>query len=136
VTATEKNYILPRSGNAPLAFIGKVIARADGSDVPGDKPIRWHELTIFETDDDMLVVSISYKTDWQGELNWLDAWFVEDMEKAVEAFRQHNPTEHVKGFPPSHHYAERQLRLLTDIRERYAALVSEVLKDFPERNTP
>lgn len=122
-----ESFTLTRTGLAPLKFQGELLAEADGERQAGRERNRWHELAVYRTAGGKYVLKISYRTKWQGEL---DHDHAESMEKAsgVElALRNYDPAKHVGGYPQHAAYAERQAKLLADIRQSYAALVSEVL---------
>ena len=128
-------YSLPRSGNSPLAFDGELIAESDGQRQFGKEHNRYHEIAVYRTDGGKYVVAIRYHTHWQGEAHHDFAIAVDTASEAADEFRNHEPTSHVGGYPVADNYAEKQQRLLADIRARYDAQVSEILsgEEFAER---
>src|SRR5687768_14022192 len=55
---------LTRTGDAPLAFSGRILADVSGKTLSdGDVP-RWHDLAIYETAGAQYVVAIAYRTTW------------------------------------------------------------------------
>jgi hypothetical protein len=126
------NYTLPRSGRAPLRFQGELLAESEGYRYTGREQTRWHNIAIYRTAGGKYVVSIQYRTRYQGETDH-DAAEVIAQPSGVEAtLREYDPIAIVRGFPANDHYADRQARLQTDIRQRYEAQVSDVLADRPE----
>ena len=126
-------HVLTRTGNSPLKFAGELIAESRQELMerttakPGKAPKRWYELALYRTASDQYVVAIAYRAEWQGEYNHYEAVGVSDIQSAVQVFRNYDPIVHVVGFPPREAYAARQARLLTDLRKRYTAQVTELL---------
>ena len=128
-------HTLPRTGKPPLHFRGELVAESDGERQAGRDWSRWHELAVYRTEGGQYVVRIAYRTRYQGELEWDGAWVIPEDRAGVadaaalvaERFSSHDPGAVVKGYPPGEIYAERQARLLEDVRSRYLAQVSEVL---------
>ncbi len=120
-------FLLPRSGQAPLKFRGAKVAAADGSWQSGRKQNRWHELVIYRTDDGRYVVRIAYSTRWEGECDHDAAEVVADVAEVGRLLAEYDPIEHLAGFPPGEQYAGRQAKLAADVHSRYQALVTEVL---------
>jgi hypothetical protein len=127
---TVDEITLPRSGAAPLRFRGELLAESDGERRSGREQTRWHELAVYRTAGDRYVVRITYRTRYQGEPD-VDVALVTDAAGVAAALESHDPCAAAVGYPPGEHYAERQRRLLEDLRRRYAAQVSEVLAADP-----
>lgn len=122
-------YTLTRTGRAPLAFDGETLADASSKWTNGRENNRWHEVAVYRTVGGRYVVAVTYQTQWQGEQDY--HWVVEASEpsevSATLAEFGDQITEPVKGYPVGSAYAERQARLMSDLRQRYDSLVSEVL---------
>lgn len=129
------NYTLKRTGKPSLRFQGELLAQADGWQQNGCNQNRWHALTAYRTTGGKYVVSISYRTRWQGESDHDFAEVCSDAQSAAAVFQGYDAVEFVAGYPPGNAYAEKQARLIQDLTQRYAVLVSEVLADeaFAER---
>lgn len=130
------SHRLKRSGQAPLAFQGELLAEADGQMVSGKDQNRWHEVSVYRTEGGKYVAAVAYRTRWQGELDRDFAEVVGQAEAVAAVLREYSPTEYVQGYPAGDAYAERQARLFRDLRQRYDALVTEVLEsdeDFTEQ---
>jgi hypothetical protein len=123
--------VLPRTGQAPLTFTGELLAESDGERVAGKEANRWHELAVYRTAGGKYILRIAYRTRWEGELSHDEAEVVAAPEGVGATLRGYNPTGPVQGFPVGDVYAERQGRLLADVRRRYNAQVSEVLESDP-----
>ena len=123
-------HILQRTGNTSLKFDGEVIAESKPEPRSGKKgkdPQRWHELAIYRTSGGKFVLAITYRVEWKGEQNHYFATRLPDVPSVVAAIRNCDPVAHVIGFPPGEMYAERQQRLLAEIRQRFDAQVGELL---------
>lgn len=122
------NYTLRRTGKPPLRFQGELLAEEEGD---GRDRTRWHSLRVYRTAGGRYVLHIEYTTRFQGESDYCAAWVLEDAVAVGKKLTEYDPTAHVAGFPPGEHYAEKQARLLADIRRRYEAQVSEILASDP-----
>ena len=126
---------LQRTGNSPLTFTGELLASANGERQAGKEQNRWHEVAVYRTGGGRYVVSVHYRTRWQGELDHGQAEVAETAAEAAAVLRDYDPCGRVQGYPAGDHYAEKQSRLMADLRARYDTLVSEVLsgEEFAER---
>lgn len=123
---------LARSGQSPLRFEGELLAESDGERLAGAERNRWHELAVYRTQGGGFAVRIAYHSRWQGELE-SDFAAAASSPVAVElAFREYDPTAAVNGYPDDAIYAERQAKLLADIRQRYQYQVGEILTKLPD----
>lgn len=126
----SEEFTLPRSGRAPLRFRGELLAESDGERQAGREQSRWHELAVYRTDGGVFVVRIAYRTRWEGELHRDEAEAATAAEVAA-VLRHYNPAAPVQGYPPGDAYAERQARLVANVRRRYESQVSEILAADP-----
>lgn len=130
-----ETYTLPRTGDAPLKFTGEPIAASCGKRLLGKDNNRWHDLAVYSTESGY-VVAIQYGTQWQGESGYDLAAPCRTPAEVRKVLRDHDPTARLGGFPPGDAYADRQARLVADLRARYEQQVSEVLagagEDFAE----
>ena len=126
------NYTLPRSGKPPLRFQGEVLAESDGQRQAGRDWTRWHELTVYRTTVGKYVVHVAYRTRYQGELEHDLATVADDPAAVGKILTDYDPASVVRGFPPHESYADRQAKLLAEVRARYAAQVSDLLQASPE----
>lgn len=123
-----RTHILQRTGNTSLKFDGEVVAESRPEPQSGKKgkdPQRWHELTIYRTSGGKFVLAITYRAEWKGEQSHYSAEIIPDVPSVVAAIRKYDPIAHVRGFPPGEMYAERQQRLLAEIRQRFDAQVGD-----------
>lgn len=122
-----ESITLARTGRAPLAFTGELLAESDGERQAGREQNRWHDLAVYRTESGRYVARVGYRTKWEGELDRADAATLETPAEVAAWFTAHDPAAAVKGFPSGAAYAERQAKLLADVRGRYQAQVSEIL---------
>lgn len=125
-------HTLPRTGDAPVTFSGSLLAESDGRMQSGRDHNRYHNIALYRTDGGSYVVSISYRTMWEGEQDQHTVETRGSAAEAVEVLREYDPTDSVMGFPPGAAYAEKQARLLRDIETRYDAQVSELLAEHSD----
>jgi hypothetical protein len=128
----QQTYILPRTGREPLSFTGRLLAQASGKTQLGQEQNRYHELDIYETAGGRFIVSIAYRTKWEGETDHLTADFFTDSADVVAELTRYDPATYLQGFPPGPHFADKQARLVRDLRARYQSLVSLVLTQAGE----
>lgn len=126
--ATEHRIL--RDGRAPLIFDGEAVASGDSLG-PGDQGNRWHVLQIFRTAGGQWVISVIYRTQWQGELGRRTAEVLDSPESVRQVLERYDPRADVGGYPPIESYAERQARLLDDVERRFRAMVGDVLARVP-----
>jgi hydroxymethylpyrimidine pyrophosphatase-like HAD family hydrolase len=125
-------YTIPRSGRAPLAFDGCLIAHDDGQTVNSQRQTRWHVIDIYQTSDGKYALVVEYHTTWKGEANHTDAGKYSTPEEVTRALEAYDPVKHVQGWPVGKTYEDRQKRLLAEVRSRFKAQVGSVLssEDF------
>lgn len=122
-----ESITLTRTGDRPLKFEGEEITTAGGRISGGQEQNRWHELSLYHTAGGKYVLSIEYRTVWQGEIDHAQVTTHGDAEDVTIELKTYSPTAHVIGFPLGDQYAEKQGRLMEGLRARYEAAVSELL---------
>lgn len=116
---------LRRTGQSDLEFEGALMARVTSR---GDEEQpRWYEAAVYRRAQDGYVLAFMYRTKWKGELDYDDAMPFERLEDLKTMVRTIDPVGRVQGFPPGPQFAEKQARLLASLRQRWEALVSELL---------
>jgi crotonobetainyl-CoA:carnitine CoA-transferase CaiB-like acyl-CoA transferase len=123
--------ILQRTGLAPLRFRGELLARSEGRIQNGRDHNRWHDLRVYRTAGGTFVVAIGYRTQWQGESDHDQAETCPEPGDVVTVLTTYDPTGPVTGYPAGDAYAEKQARLLADVRRRFEVQVSEILAANP-----
>lgn len=125
-------FVIRRTGQPPLAFQGKFLANSEGQRQCNREWNRWHDLCLYQSKDGRYIVSIAYRSNWQGEIEHDYFGIAGDLAAAVELLRKYDPCATVQGYPEGEAYAEKQARLLADIRRRYLAQVTELFGDSNE----
>lgn len=121
-------YVLIRTGDAPVNFTGEVVAESAGKFVAGKEQNRWHDLRLYKTEGGNFVLEIIYNTQWKGEVGYHFVYKV-DRDWVVRQLKNYDPVSVVQGFPRSPQYAERQANLERWIKQRYDVQVGELLAE-------
>jgi hypothetical protein len=130
--AAATEFTLPRSGKAPLRFRGLLLAESDGEWQAGRDHTRWHDIAVYRTGGGKYVVTISLRSRYENEIGYDYADIVAEPAQVEAVFRGYDPCARVRGYPDGAHYAERNARLMANIRARYDAQVAEILEASPE----
>jgi len=77
---------LHRTGDRPLAFLGRKVASAS---TEGVESTRWSKVQVYETDNGRFVVRIAYITKWEGERDRSFAYVFGTREDAVSYVCSH-----------------------------------------------
>ena len=128
---------LERTGQAPIAFAGRLIAEVSGRTInapAAQDNSDWWDISIYQTDTPGSpaphVVAIKYTNDHRGRVASQQAACCTNDPAA--ALGEYNPLSVLRGYPPAPQYAERQRHLEKNCRLQFDMLVSSVLKQFPE----
>jgi hypothetical protein len=119
---------LLRTGDAPLEFDGDKIAGVSGRLFRGKERNRWHELYLYRAGE-KLVLSINYRTQWEGEAEADEVHVCVDDEDLLTILRGFDPAERVQGYPPHEAFAAKQSRLIEDLRATCENLISDLLEE-------
>jgi len=125
---------LTRTGQAPLTFEGEQLASSCTQTTSGQGQNRWHAIAVYRTSGGAYVVSVEYHTQWDGEENWFTAQTSSDPAAVEVILRQalEASLSRIEGYPPGEAYADKQRRMLLNLRNRYESAVSEILSAEPE----
>ncbi len=121
---TEK-FILPRTGDRPLTFRGKLLKAVSSRQHQGACQNRYWGLTLYRTESDKFVLRIHYNTQWQGEHDTDTVMIASTPAKLAERLRAHNFLAGCYGFPRGHE--ERQQQLEKALTACWDKAVSELL---------
>lgn len=116
---------LNRTGDRQLQFAGEELASASSRTHQGPCENRWWELALYRSESGKLIVSISYRTQWQGEHATDTVYVCDTAEEIAETLRVHPYSAGVYGFPPGH--GERQERLNRALDQCWYQAVTEIL---------
>jgi len=126
-----QTHTISRTGSAPVRFDGELLAESDGWR-RGRDASRWHEIRIYGTSGGRFVAEIRGGTMWEGEEAVSTLEIADTAGALVAILRDYDPTAHVLGFPPGPAYAEKQQRVLDDLRVRYEAQIGEMLAEHAD----
>ena len=118
--------ILHRSGTMPLRFTGELLAESKGRNPKIRGRQRWYDLAVYRTQAGKFVASICFRSDF-GEPGSDEAAVLEDASAVSSMLQACDPLAPVQGYPPEARFAEKQERMLQDMRLRFEQQVSAVL---------
>lgn len=121
-------YVLTRTGKPPVRFDGELIAESEGRLVGSRDQTRYHDLRVYRTAAGRWVGQVEYHTRWEGEQGRTTVYVCDTPSSLAESLTDH-PLPEAVGYPEGEAYAEKQRRLLADLRARLDAQISEVLDD-------
>lgn len=121
---------LPRSGDAPIAFRGRVVAQHAGKYHNGAPNKRYFDLTLYQTASGKYVLYRHYHTTWRGEMNHDHIFSADTLDAVVAHLRDWRP-QNLKGlgYPPRKEYHALQQHLLAALTQLYEERVSALLAD-------
>lgn len=124
-------YLLERTGDAPLTFSGSLVASASSQQPPtkrgrSELETHWHELTLYQTTGGQHVAAVAYRSTWPGELEASSAR-AGTLTDCVDWLRSYEPDRDVQGFPSGRGFAPRQERLLALVRHGYFVALGKLL---------
>jgi hypothetical protein len=115
---------LKRTGLRPLTFQGELLSEADSHQTQGPCQNRWWSLELYRTGE-RYVVSVSYRTQWQGEHDTDSVMVLDTPEEVEKWICDYPPLKDVSGYPPGHE--DRQARLEQALRLCWNAAVTKLL---------
>lgn len=127
-----QSYRLLRTGDQALAFQGRLIAEACGTNINGRDRDRAHDVRVYQTVGGTYLVEIIYWSTWKGEPECRTVIAAgREPARVAAVLRTHDPLKPVLGYPPAERFRQKQERLLARIRADYATRVSDVLACLP-----
>jgi hypothetical protein len=131
---------LDRSGLPPLQFTGSLVAHATGQFVntEPDKPNNdWWEIAIYRAESDRpysaprfkYVVAVTYHN---ARRNGFTQRFADATQSPAALLAKYDPLAVLVNFPPGPQFAARQAHLVRMVRSQWQAILSAVLREFPE----
>lgn len=125
-------HTVPRTGDIPLEFTGRIVSRASTKEPVGEGRFRWHELTLFDLGEERYAVHVWYRSDFlrkngvhEAPYHW--GQVVDGIEALRDWLHGLNESRPVVGYPPGDHFAAKQKRLLLGLRLRYEQAISNLL---------
>lgn len=123
-----------RTGNAPLAFAGRLIAEVSSQAPDGANNHlrnRWHDLAVYRTAAGRYVASVTYRTRWQGEIEHTSAADLDTPGDVATWLRAYCPTDHVTGYPLGAAYDAKRRRLHQELTLGYDDALTRLLAADP-----
>lgn len=121
-----KTYTLTRTGLPPLRFQGEVIAEADTEQL---QALRWYKATIYKEKEGRFVVSIGFRSNWEGETEHDWVAICRNPSDVASSLRVYDVLPPGRGYPPSDSYQERQAKLRAHLQRDYDSMISELLDE-------
>lgn len=123
---------LDRTGEAPLAFRGSLVAEAaTGKWWQGVEQNRWHEVAVYRTAAGRYVLAVRYRTLWQGEADRARATVHRDVAGVEDELYGYPAAEDAAGLGHlarmSASGADKAQRIGASLEGRFAEAVSRVL---------
>ena len=119
----QTSFTLPRSGNSPLKFEGRLLTEMDSD----HEALRWYTVAIYQTRGGKYVVHVRFHTSWRGESDHDWVHVADSASDVATALRSYDVLPPGRGFPPG--YEERQNKLRAACQRDYDDLVTEVLEE-------
>ncbi len=124
------DHVLPRSGRAPLAFRGRLVARADSQTEGGEE--RSHLLALYQTAAGRWVAEVRYRTTHRHDTPSSWAADYDRLEEAVAVLRDWDPRQDPRPFPAGEKWRRRAEPILEDLERRFDEALGRLLEDLPE----
>lgn len=124
---------IPRTGDVPLEIRGHVLAHITTKEPAGEGRFRWHELTLYDLGGERYAVHVTYRSEFLRRGSTVEPSYdwgqvLDGPEALIDWLQKLRESRPVLGWPTGEHYAERQKRLLKDLRLRYERAVTLLLK--------
>lgn len=133
---SPQTFTLPRTSLPPLQFTGRQLAAVDEELKPFKRAIdtsrRWHTLHLYRTESGKFVLSVGFRTKFEGEVD-RDTVFVCPDEDGVrnvlmgDGEGTYDPLEFIEGFPDDPKYEERQRKMENRILDEFDSRVTRLL---------
>lgn len=115
-----------------MVFVGEIASSGTSKQAGGRDHNRWHEITVYKTIDNDVVVIVRYRTQWQGEMEHSQAERFKTNAEAARFLEAYSwPNMGSIGWPPLPDYERKQERLMADLKLGWSNLVGEVLHELP-----
>lgn len=122
-------FELKRSGFPDLTFYGKVLAEQPGVSTPEKTGDRRHDIAVYRTDDDQLIVAVSFHTNHPGEVADSIAEVVNDLSHVEETLSLYDPEIHFDA-ASALKKNESSAAISRELTRRYDLQVNAILEDL------
>lgn len=113
-------YTMTRPGLPPLRFDGYVLGRAFTK-----VGKREYLACVYRTDNAALVLSVAFNSEWERETGYNWVAVAQDVPELVAQYKSWDPIPAGVGFPVGEAYAEKQKRLVAELKAAFDASISE-----------
>lgn len=120
-----ESYTLKRTGDRPLNFTAEKLAEASTQQHQGPCENRYWELELYRTEGGQYVISVGYRTRWQGEHDTDTAIKVAAADGLVAALDEYDWVSRIYGYPRGHD--DKQAELLRRLGDCWDQAVGELL---------
>ena len=86
----DEQHKLPRSGDLPVFFKGKLLVTKNNQFRRGNQQIRWHQISVYQTTNGRYVVYIACRTAWAGELDQDEVHVANDLNQVAGILLNHS----------------------------------------------
>ena len=86
----DEQHKLPRSGDLPVFFKGKLLVTKNNQFRKGNQQSRWHQISVYQTTSGRYVVYIAYRTAWVGELDQDEVYVANDLNEVAKILLNHS----------------------------------------------
>ena len=86
----DEQHKLPRTGDLPVVFTGKLLVTKNYRFRRGNQQSRWHEISIYQTVTGRYVIHIAYRTQWVGEFDQDDVHVAKDLDEVARILLNHS----------------------------------------------
>lgn len=125
-----QNIIIQASGEIPTEFQGELEKEWSGQWINGRDRNRYHTVDLYRTDENILVLVITWHTHWQGESDNVQILDCEDEAEILPILDTIDPLEHLVGYPKGEHFANKQITLERQITDDWRQLKGEIASDL------
>lgn len=122
-------FELKRTGFPDLIFYGEVLAQRLGVDAPEKSGNRRHDITVYRTDDGLLIVAICFLTSHPGEVADSIAEVVDDANQLEEVLSLYDAKVHFDTGLPAVKSSDADT-ISRELTRRYDLQVNAILQDI------
>lgn len=122
----ENRVVLPRTGDREVTFTGELVTEQSSREIAGREATQWHRLELYRRDRGGWVLSIRYRSQWEGEPDQDDVLIAETDSEMADLARFYDPTRYLIGSPER----KRQDRQRRDLSQRWAVVLGNILAEL------
>lgn len=96
---TKSHFILPRMGEAPVSFDGRIIGKGSSRTRKGFLDRQWHDVALYETNGGTFILYIAYRTNGYMESDVYDVFTFDTTDAARQMLLAYDPLQYSIGLP-------------------------------------